>query len=148
MIRTLTTDFRSMEEAFERLLNPAPRRVERPANYIPIDVIERANALVIKAALPGFAPDQISVKVEENVLTISGQTTEEILSEGDRLHRRELSFGSYVRSVRLPDNVNQEAIDAEFKSGILTLTIPKVEEEKPKSINVEVRAVTPTPTEN
>lgn len=148
MIRTFGYDLRSLDENFERFFGNAVKAAERHTSVIPIDVMERNNALRINAAVPGIEPGNVNVSIEDNVLTINAESEHSHVQEGDKLYRREVSFGRFSRSIRLPEGLNQENIDAEFKNGMLTITIPKAEEEKPKVRRIEVRTGNPQPALN
>lgn len=138
MIRTLNNDIRAMEEAFDRLFGGVNRPVER-TTVIPIDVTERENAMVIRAALPGVDRNDLDVAVEKEILTIRAQSSHTQVNENEKVYRREVAFGSFTRSIRLPEGLNHDAIDAELKNGVLTLVIPKMIEEKAKPKKIEIR---------
>jgi HSP20 family protein len=130
-------ELRTMEEVFERLLGTQTRNTGAVA--LPIDVTERDGHLLIKAAVPGVDPNELQVQVEQNVLTIRGELKAET-AEDEKVYRREISYGSFVRSLRLPDGYDVEKIEAEFKHGVVTIRVPKSEEQKPKTIQINVRS--------
>ena len=105
---------------------------------IPLDVIEDGGQVTIKALVPGINPDELEVSIENNVLTIKGEHKTEEISESAKVFRRENTYGSFSRSIRLSPQLNQEAVSATFKNGFVTITIPKVEEEKPKSLRIPI----------
>ena len=105
---------------------------------IPLDVIEDEGTITIKAAVPGINPDELEVSIENNVLTIKGEHKSEEFSENAKVFRRENTYGTISRSIRLSPQLNQESVNASFKNGFVTITIPKVEEEKPKSLRIPV----------
>ncbi len=105
---------------------------------IPLDVIEDGGQVTIKALVPGINPDELEVSIENNVLTIKGEHKTEEISESAKVFRRENTYGSFSRSIRLSPQLNQEAVSATFKNGFVTITIPKVEEEKPKSMRIPI----------
>jgi HSP20 family protein len=105
---------------------------------IPLDVIEDEGKVTIKAAVPGINPDELEVSIENNILTIKGEHKSEEVSETAKVFRRENSYGAFSRSIRLSPQLNQEAVNATFKNGFVTITIPKVEEEKPKSLRIPI----------
>ena len=110
-------------------------RVWRPA----LDVIDNDEAFVIRAALPGLKAEEITINVEDDVLTLKAER-EESHEDGDETYLlRERRYGSLRRSVRLPSGVNADEATAEVEDGILTLTLPKREEYKPKQIAVKVK---------
>ncbi|NUN71176.1 MAG: Hsp20/alpha crystallin family protein [Bacteroidetes bacterium] len=107
--------------------------------YPAVDITENAERYVLNAELPGMAKEDVQVTLENNVLTIRGEkkgTTEE--KQGD-VHRIERRFGSFERSFTLPSTVDVNKIDAQYKDGVLSLTLPKAEEAKPRAIDVKVR---------
>ena len=104
-----------------------------------LDVVERENEFVVQAEMPGIARDDIEVTLENGILTISGECrNEKEESNGGRLIRQERQYGKYVRSLRLGKDVDEKKVKANYKDGILELTLPKSEEVKPKKINVNV----------
>lgn len=109
-------------------------RVWRPA----LDVIENDDAYVVRAALPGFKAEDIDVKVEDDLLTLTAQHAEEREEEGENYLLRERAEGVFRRAVRLPEGVDADETNAEVADGILTLTLPKREEYKPRQIEVKV----------
>ncbi len=102
------------------------------------DVSENNEAYVIKAELPGINKNDVKITLRENVLTIKGEKKQEKEEKDHSFHRVERSYGGFERSFSLPSGVKGEKIDAAYKDGILTLTLPKVEEAKPKEIEVKV----------
>lgn len=105
---------------------------------IPLDVIEDNGQVTIKALVPGINPEELEVSIENNVLTIKGEHKTEEVSEDAKVFRRENTYGAFSRSIRLSPQLNQEAVSAIFKNGFVTITIPKVEEEKPKSLRIPI----------
>jgi len=129
---------RLLNEAFERTSNEANLTAWAPA----VDIYETEHELVVKADIPEIKPEELDVRVENNILTIRGERKfEEKVSENNYL-RVERSYGSFSRSFSLANTVNAEAIKADYKNGVLTLSIPKREEAKPKQIKVNVEAPT------
>lgn len=108
-------------------------------NWSPaVDIYETENELVVKADLPDVSEKDIDVRVENNLVTIRGERKfEKSLSEDNYL-RVERSYGTFSRSFSLPNTVNAEAIHAEYKNGVLTVTMPKREESKPRQVKVAV----------
>ena len=88
--------------------------------------------------LPEVSKEDIKVSLNENVLSISGERRFENEDKRDGYHRVERNYGQFYRSFTLPPNVNAEAIDAQYKDGVLRLSIPKKEEAKPKAISVNI----------
>ena len=111
------------------------------ADWTPsVDIEEAEDKYLIKADLPGVARDDIEVKLENGVLSIRGEKRTEKTSdeEGGKRHRTERFHGTFARSFTLPDAVRADAIDASYRDGVLSLTIPKAEEVKPKSIDIKI----------
>jgi len=105
-----------------------------------VDIFENEHELVVKADLPDVNPEELDIRVENNILTIRGERKFEKKVDEKNYLRVERSYGSFARSFALANTVNSEAIKAEYKDGVLTLTIPKREEAKPKQIKVSVGA--------
>jgi HSP20 family protein len=131
----------SLQEQINRLFNEAfDRSTEGSlATWAPaVDIYETEHELVVKADLPDIKPEEIDVRVENNILTIRGERKFEKKVNEDNYLRVERSYGSFSRSFSLASTVNTEAINADYKDGVLTLSIPKREEAKPKQIKVQV----------
>ena len=105
-----------------------------------VDIFENEHELVVKADLPDVKPEELDIRVENNILTIRGERKFEKKVDEKNYLRVERSYGSFARSFALANTVNSEAIKADYKDGVLTLTIPKREEAKPKQIKVNVGA--------
>lgn len=104
-----------------------------------LDVYQTPKEVVIKAALPGLKPEDISVEVVDETLTIKGEVkAEEEIKKEDYLYQ-ERRYGSFSRSVNLPSGLKPEEAEATLEDGILTITIPKSEEIKPKTIKVKAK---------
>jgi HSP20 family protein len=109
----------------------------------PVDIYETEHELVVKADLPDINPQDLDIRAENNILTIRGERKFEKKVEEKNYMRVERSYGSFSRSFALANSVNTEAIKADHKNGVLTLTIPKREEAKPKQIRVNVETQAP-----
>jgi HSP20 family molecular chaperone IbpA len=101
----------------------------------PLDIHETAEGLILEADLPGVAPDQLEVRVEQNVLTIFGKVAW-IVPENARLMYEEVRPGDYYRSFILSDEVDTERISADFSNGVLRLNLPKAAKARPRKIEV------------
>ena len=106
---------------------------------IPLDMYQTDDEIIVKASAPGMTPEDIDISITGETLTIRGEIKEEQLQEGARYHIRERRVESFSRSVSLPTLVQAEKAKAEFENGILTLSLPKVEEVKPKTITVKAK---------
>lgn len=126
-------DFDNLFEGFFR-----PMRARETSPMVPaMDITERENEYVIRTEMPGVSKDAIDITLAEGVLTICGECKyEQDAREGDRVLRQERRYGKFARSVRLGTQINEKAVKANYKDGILELTLPKAEEVKPKKIAV------------
>jgi len=134
----------TLQNQFNRLINESfQNNGEESAltTWAPaVDIYETPNELVVKADLPDVNEKDIDVRVENNLLTIRGERKfEKSVSEENYL-RVERTYGAFSRSFSLPNTVNAEAIGAEYKNGVLTVTLPKREESKPRQVKVTVNA--------
>ncbi len=102
-----------------------------------VDIVENDDEFLIKAELPGVPKDDISVDVNNGVVTISGERKNEYKDEKE--HRIERFYGRFSRSFSLPENVDETRIEAESKDGVLIVHLPKAEEAKPKKISVSIK---------
>lgn len=103
-----------------------------------VDVYEKNNQIVVKADIPGIDEKDLSVEIEGNVLTISGKKEEEKEVKEKNYHRIERSYGSFCRSITLPDGIEVDKVTAEYKKGVLTINIPKSKAAETKKIAVKV----------
>jgi len=101
-----------------------------------VDITEKSDSYEVKAELPGMKKDEIKISREDDVLMISGERKSEQDEKKDNYHRIERRYGKFQRSFYLPKNVKANDIKANYKDGVLTVTIPKSEEAKPKEIAV------------
>lgn len=106
----------------------------------PVDILENENDLILKADLPGVKMEDIDIRLENGTLTLKGQRKFEESSEGKGYHRMERAYGTFVRAFTLPDSVDPEKVTAEYKDGVLTVTMGKKEIAKPRSVKVSVHA--------
>jgi len=137
-------DFVTLQDRMNQFLSDTVNTYEtengRPVqDWVPaVDIFEDADAIQLHAELPGMEMKEIEVKVANNTLEIKGEKKIEKQDKKENYHRVERVFGRFARSFRLPGTVNQEKIRAKYDRGILTITLPKREETKPKNITVEV----------
>ena len=134
----------TLQGQFNRLFNETFRnQAEESAltTWAPaVDIYETPNELVVKADLPDVNEKDIDVRVENNLLTIREERKFEKSVSEDNYLRVERTYGAFSRSFSLPNTVNAEAIGAEYKNGVLTVTLPKREESKPRQVKVTVNA--------
>ncbi|MFH1560118.1 MAG: Hsp20/alpha crystallin family protein [Chloroflexota bacterium] len=128
---------RFAEEGFARPLGPWV--AFRPDETLSMDVYETPESLVIKAAIPGVKPEEVDVTVTDNILTINGESKSEDEVKEKSYLMRERRYGVFSRALTLPKGLKTDEIEATYDEGVLTLTIPKVEETKPKAIKVNVK---------
>lgn len=134
----------SLQDQFNRFFNEAFGRASEEGSlttWAPsVDIYETEHELVVKADLPDIRPEELDIRVENNILTIRGERKFEKKENEKNYLRVERSYGSFARSFSLASTVKTEAIKADYKNGVLTLTIPKREEAKPKQIKVNVES--------
>jgi HSP20 family protein len=134
----------TLQEQFNRLFNDVLGRTGEESNltaWAPaVDIFETGHELVVKADLPDIDSKDLDIRVENNILTIRGERKFESKVSEDKYLRVERAYGSFRRSFSLANTVNSEAIKADYQNGVLTLTIPKREEAKPKQIKINVGA--------
>jgi HSP20 family protein len=103
-----------------------------------VDIYEQENNIVLKAELPGVDPKDVDIRLENNTLTLRGERKFDNEVKKENYHRVERAYGAFTRSFTLPTVVDQNSIKAEFKDGVLRVTLPKREEAKPKQIQINV----------
>lgn len=103
----------------------------------PADIVEDDDNFVVSVELPGMKKDEVSLTLKDKSLTISGSKRHEGEKGDDRFHRVERSYGSFCRTIDLPSKVDASKITARFENGVLVVTMPKVEEAKPKEIAIK-----------
>ena len=132
----------TLQDQINRLINDTFERRGEESNHTAwapaVDIYETEQELVVKADLPDVDPKDLDIRVENNILTIRGERKFEKKVNEENYLRVERSYGSFARSFTLANTVNSEAIKAGYHNGVLTLTIPKREEAKPKQIKVNV----------
>jgi len=140
--------FRELEEVSTRLNRIFGRSLARSesgnemlavADWAPsVDISETDSAYLIKGEIPGVKKEDVKVTVQDGMLTIQGERKQEKEEKGKKFHRVECSYGSFVRSFRVPDDADENKVKAEFKDGMINITLPKSEKAKPKAIEVSV----------
>jgi HSP20 family protein len=135
-------DVLSLREAMNQLMEESfvrPNTAQGAKNFVPaLDFSETAEGYLVEAALPGLKPEDVEITVENNVLTIKGETRQEVDDQKRNFHRIERRFGAFQRTIGLPTTVKADAIQASLTNGVLRLEIPKAEEVKPRKINVNL----------
>lgn len=133
-------ELREMREQMDRILSSALRGGPARAalEWAPaVDITEREDELVLTAELPGMTREDIDIELENNILTIRGEKKAEREEKGEERYVYERQFGSFSRSFTLPRTVDPERIRARFESGVLTITMPKLEKARGKRIEIE-----------
>jgi HSP20 family protein len=137
-------DFMSLRDAMDRMFED---RWVSPGNwltwsslgasYLPLDVYETSDDIVVRAVVPGVAPDGIDIQFQAGVLTLRAKTDETTIPEGATWLIQEVTPGEYVRQITLPRSIDAEKAQTTFENGVLTLTLPKTADAKPKQIKVQ-----------
>lgn len=134
----------TLREAMDRLFDDAFTRplsirdgwtMATPA----IDMYQTDNDVVVKASIPGIQAEEVQINITGDVLTLKGEVKQEEERKERAWHIREHRFGSFERSVVLPTDVKSDRAEAVFENGILTITLPKADEVKPKTINIKAK---------
>lgn len=124
-------------DSFKSTLDEEGRLIQE---WVPaVDIYEDQEGIELYAELPGMEMKEIEVKVANNTLQVKGEKKLKNQEKKDHYHRVERVFGRFIRSFALPNTVDQEKIKAKYEAGVLTVTLPKREETKPKNITVEIR---------
>jgi len=138
-------EFSTLQERMNRLfedLIPATRKGGEELNtgtfYPSVDIYEGEKDITLKAELPGIDKKDVHVEINDGVITLRGERKIEKEDKKEHYHRVERSYGSFNRSFTLPTTVDSGKVKANYKDGILEVTLPRKEEAKPKSIPVEV----------
>src|SRR5256714_5955089 len=135
-------DLRSLQDEVNRLFSTSLGRgfddegLSRGAWMPSVDIFENKDSIVLEAELPGMNREDFELTIENNVLTLRGERRFEKKDEGDNYHRVERSYGSFTRSFTLPQTVSSENANAEYKNGVLRVTLHKREEVKARRIEI------------
>ncbi|HFQ93715.1 MAG TPA: Hsp20/alpha crystallin family protein [Anaerolineae bacterium] len=139
-IREMMALRNEMDRLFDTALDyPALRWEEATTWGLPLDVAENDDAYIVKASVPGINPENLDITLSDNVLTIKGEFEEDKEIEEEQYQIRERRMGSFARSVTLPVAVVADKVEATYEDGVLTLTVPKAEEVKPRHIQIKAR---------
>jgi HSP20 family protein len=125
---------RLFQDSLSRLFSESGSRPWTPA----VDVFENENELVLKADLPEVDPKNVAIQIENGTLTLKGERRFEENKTGKAYHRIERGYGSFVRAFTLADTIDSEHVKADYRNGVLTITLPKKEIAKPRTVNVQV----------
>lgn len=128
--------WREFDELFTRLAGPTGETLARSDWLPPVDITETEKAYLIDLELPAVPAEAVEVSVKDGVLTVSGERNSENRSDDGKRHRVERRWGKFSRSFRLPENVDEDAIEARSRDGVLYLTVAKKEKAQPRRIEV------------
>ena len=138
-------DLRRMQNTMDRMWrgfgNGSGASSDNPeieAWAVPLDVFQKGEDTVIRASMPGVAPGDIQVSIEDNVLTIKGHTLKEHQESSGNYLMRERRSGSFHRALRLPDSVDADKVQPHYQNGVLTITVPKAEAKRARQLQVHV----------
>ncbi len=134
-------DFPQIDREMDRFLNDLFGRgvVRFSERWMPnVDVTETKDEVVVRAEVPGMNKEDISITLQDGVLTLRGEKKQETTEKEASIHRVERNYGSFVRSFTLPTLVQADKVKAGYKDGVLTITLPKAEEAMPKEITISV----------
>ena len=134
-LRDMLTLQEQMDNLFERPLS-AWNRSQWGNFSLDVDVMENDESYVVTASVPGIKQDDLDIILDQNVLTIKGEVVSETEKENEQYHLRERHSGRFSRSIHLPASLEVDAVEANMENGVLTITIPKAEESKPKRISI------------
>ena len=142
-VTDLAGEFINMQHEIDRMFDRFRGGVVDDSGSLPllpvVDVVENENEYIVKVELPGVNKNDVKITVQNEVLTVRGEKKQEKVTEGENYHHTERSYGSFQRSFTLPSSVKSDNIDASYNDGILTVSVPKAEEAKPKEIEVKVK---------
>jgi len=131
-----------LDRVFDAFFGGRSRNGVASRRWVPaIDLVEEDEQLVLRADLPGLTEDDVEVEVKDRVLTISGKRKAEEKKEGEGYVRVERAFGSFSRSLSLPEGIDADKVHAEFDNGVLEVRIPKPEEHKAHRVQIGKRSV-------
>ncbi|MCF7811808.1 Hsp20/alpha crystallin family protein [bacterium] len=134
--------FGSLQNRINRIFDDVQENDEdRPSyNWSPrVEITEFEDRYELEAELPGLKKEDVKIELENNVLTISGEKSATHEKKDRKIHLCERIYGSFTRSFQVTSKIDADKINAEFKNGVLNLTLPKVEQEKPKQIEIKVK---------
>ena len=138
-LRELTTLQNEMNRLFGQVFDTPGNGGGTMRRWMPaMDLVETDDHFVLRADLPGLSEGDVNIEVEDRVLTVSGERKAEHESSKEGYHRIERAFGSFSRSLTLPEGTDAEAVAASFDRGVLEVRIPKPEQRKPRKISIGV----------
>jgi HSP20 family protein len=142
-VNDLSLEFTHMQREIDRIFDRfrgGAQEDDQSSYWIPpVDIVERENDYFVKVELPGVEKKDVKITAQNDILTIKGEKKMEHEKKGDNYRRIERSYGTFQRSFTLPSSVISDKIEASYDGGILTISLPKVAEAKPKEIEVKVK---------
>jgi len=144
-INDITNLSQRMDRVFEELMGRSLRRLADEdrlrGSWSPaVNILEKKDAIVITADLPGLKAEEVEITVDNGVLTIRGERRLEEAADGETYHRVERVYGMFERTFTLPNSVDVNRIDAKFRNGEMVITLPKREESKPRAVKVAIES--------
>ena len=141
-VAELNTIQNEMNRLFNTFFDPSATGGRGPGTtrrwLPPMDLVETSDHYLLRADLPGLSDEDVNIQLEDNVLTITGERTAQNTGEHHGYHRLERAFGSFSRSLTLPDGVDPDGVHAQFDRGVLEISIPKPEQKKPKAVQISL----------
>lgn len=143
MYRTIRTpsilrEMDRLQRDMNRLFSQySPSRIRTAPSYPAINIWANEDGQILSAEMPGVRPEDIDISVDGYTLTLAGERSSDVAPENAVYLRKERGFGKFSRAIQLPFAVDADKVEANFKDGVLTITLPKVEAEKPKQISIK-----------
>ena len=129
-----------VDQLFDSFFNtPVEEGTSITAFAPPVEIKEKAKEFLITIELPGIKKEEVSIKIKDSLLSISGEKKQEKKTEEKNYHRTERIYGSFQRTFRLPEYADQDNIAAEYKDGILNVSIPKLKESISKNVEIKIK---------
>ena len=126
-----------LQRDMNRLFNQySPTRLRTAPSYPAINIWINEDGQLVSAEIPGVRVEDIDISINGDTLTISGERSSDEIPDGAHFHRKERGYGKFSRTIQLANNVDADKVEASFKDGVLNITLPKAEAEKPKNISI------------
>lgn len=142
-VTDFASEFVNMQREIDRMFDRFRDGIvvdNEASTWLPaVDIIENATDYLVRAELPGIDKKDVRITVQNDVLTVRGEKKQESEKKGENHHRVERSYGVFQRSFTLSSSIMSDRIEASYDNGVLTITLPKAEEAKPKEIEVKVK---------
>lgn len=135
-------DILNIQEEMNRIFNnfARPSEGQRGVLWSPqVDIYESDDGITVELEIPGMSKDDVNIRIQDNVLTLKGEKKQDEDTKGKNFHRVERSYGTFERSFSLPSSIQTDRVRATTKDGVLTITLPKAEEAKPREIAIAVK---------